>query len=718
MTAGTRRPTPARRGRGRRPQRIFALMMFVLGIAALGTATVYDQARRRDDLREAGQRASLQGAVEALRAAFADATASRAAELALVIAGRTGDLQDALAPRGPAALAYRSAFVLAPDRATTAAYPPAQTSLPPEIGELIERHRGVRTGAVASDIFLLDDTPTLVAVAAMPTVAVSEAGAPLLAAIRPLDADAVATLARTAGLSRLNLENQAASDGRPAQPLVDRNGRLISWLSWDADRPMTRTVQQLTPTIILAILSIVGLTALSLGLLRRNAQALLESEAQLWRLANEDSLTGLPNHHNMLDLVEDALAARSGDQIVTFAYIDLDGFKEINDSLGHQVGDQLLTAVAERLQSALPDEVEGGRFGGDEFAVVMTSHRAEDGVNLAQTVIETLAQPYWINGRVIEIAASIGLAQAPGDAATRDELTRRADLALRAAKTVGRSLLVCFDPVMDSEFEEQRFFKRELQKALAEDALAVHYQPIVAADGSRIVGVEALLRWTHPVRGIIPPTVFIPIAEQTGMMDELGAFVLKRALSDAMRWPDLYIAVNLSPVQVRERGIVERIKAALTWSGIEPGRLVLEITEGVLMENPAEAKERLEELRAIGVRIALDDFGSGYSSLSYLQRFPFDKLKIDQAFVKPLGRTGSGGVIIQAIVALGRALGVTVLVEGVETEQQRVLLRLAGCDEMQGFLFAEPCAPETLDRLWSESNLHPANARHAIRAGA
>jgi EAL domain-containing protein (putative c-di-GMP-specific phosphodiesterase class I) len=246
---------------------------------------------------------------------------------------------------------------------------------------------------------------------------------------------------------------------------------------------------------------------------------------------------------------------------------------------------------------------------------------------------------------------------------------------------------------------EQRFIRNELPRALATQTLDVHYQPIVAAAGGGILGVEALLRWTHRERGGISPAKFVPVAEQMGLMDELGHFVLQRALSDAKNWPDLYVSVNLSPLQVRNRGIVDVVRQALVRSGVAPGRLVLEITEGVLIDNPEEMVRRMKELRGLGVRIALDDFGSGYSSLGYLQRFPFDKLKIDRSFVIPLGKSANAAVIVQAIVALGRALGVSIVVEGVETEEQRVLLRLAGCDEMQGFLFARPAAVETIARL-------------------
>jgi predicted signal transduction protein with EAL and GGDEF domain len=346
----------------------------------------------------------------------------------------------------------------------------------------------------------------------------------------------------------------------------------------------------------------------------------------------------------------------------------------------------------------LPAQAVCGRIGGDEFAVMLTAGIDVDVEGIVRSVIEAIARPHWID-REVRVSAHAGLAQAPRHATTRGELTRRAELALRAAGKKGPGAVAVYERAIDTVSSDQKFIQRELPRALSANELELHYQPIVAANGARIVGVEALLRWTHSERGAIGPAVFIPVAEQMGLMDTLGAFVLRRALVDAKRWPSLYMAVNLSPLQVRDHTVVETVRAALAESGVKPSRLMLEITEGVLIDNPEEMVKRIADLHKLGVRIALDDFGSGYSNLGYLQRFPLDKLKIDRSFVTALGKSANGGVIIQAIVALGRALGLSVLVEGVETEQQRVLLRLAGCDEMQGFLFAKPAPAKAIDRL-------------------
>jgi predicted signal transduction protein with EAL and GGDEF domain len=327
---------------------------------------------------------------------------------------------------------------------------------------------------------------------------------------------------------------------------------------------------------------------------------------------------------------------------------------------------------------------------------------------MLRTLAMALKRPFCISEQAIQVNVTVGFAQAPLNADSLDDLARRADLALRAAKRKERGGLLPFVPAMDAEFDERRFIEGELRHALAEGELDVHYQPIVTADGGHIIGAEALLRWDHPVRGAIAPHTFVAAAEQTGLVMKLGEFVLRRACADIKRWPGLHVAVNLSPVQVRDPALCELVADALRQSGIAPSRLVLEITEGVLIDDPEAAKARLAALRARGVKLALDDFGAGYSSLTYLQRFPFDNFKIDKRFVAPLGRDATSQALIAAIVGLGRALDLTIQAEGVETEEQRVLLRLAGCAEMQGFLFANPGPRQALDRLVEAAAVRPA----------
>ena len=511
----------------------------------------------------------------------------------------------------------------------------------------------------------------------------------------------VRMLEQSVGLKDLKFETDPGASERELQPVMDAQGRIAGFLTWEKAHPMLQAMERLMPLIVAIAVVLVGFAGFSLLQLARARQELAASEEQARRAADEDKLTGMPNHAKTLELLDLALAERAGDDVTTFALIELDGMADANAQLGVLGGDELVAAVAARLQQALPEDAVCGRIGSDEFAVAFTAASGVDAGAVLRTALDAIARPHWID-TVVRISAHAGYAQAPRHADSRAELTRRAELALRAAAKKGAAAIVVFEHAIDTASSDQKFIQRELPRALTANELELHYQPIVSSHGARIVGVEALLRWTHATRGPIPPATFIPVAEQMGLMDTLGAFVLRRALGEAKRWPDLYVAVNLSPLQVRDASIVELVRSALADSGVPPARLMLEITEGVLIDNPDEMVKRIEDLHALGVRIALDDFGSGYSNLGYLQRFPLDKLKIDRSFVTALGSSANGGVIIQAIVALGRALGLTVVVEGVETEQQRVLLRLAGCDEMQGYLFARPAPAKAIDRLLAQ----------------
>jgi diguanylate cyclase (GGDEF)-like protein len=523
----------------------------------------------------------------------------------------------------------------------------------------------------------------------------------LFAQSEQVDPRFVRMVEQSTGLQDLKFETEPSLSAREMQPVIDAHGRIAGFFTWDKSHPMTRAMNRLMPFIGGIAVALVGFAGFSLWQLRRARRDLTASEEQAASAADRDKLTGLPNHAKTLELLDLTLSERAGDEVTTFALIELDGMADVTAHLGVLGSDELIVAVATRLKETLPAEAVCGRIGSDEFAVTLTGSSDMDAQAVIHGVLESIARPHWID-TVVRLSAHAGFAQAPQHATTRGELTRRAELALRAAAKKGPGAIVGYELSIDTISTDQKFIYRELPRALSSNEMELHYQPIVAAQGGRIVGVEALLRWTHATRGPIGPAVFIPVAEQMGLMDTLGAFVLRRALKEAKRWPDLYVAVNLSPLQVRDRSIVDLVRSVLAESGIAPSRLMLEITEGVLIDNPDEMVKRIEDLHALGVRIALDDFGSGYSNLGYLQRFPLDKLKIDRSFVVALGNSANGGVIIQAIVALGRALGLSITVEGVETEKQRVLLRLAGCDEMQGYLFAKPAPAKTIDRLLAQ----------------
>jgi diguanylate cyclase (GGDEF)-like protein len=528
-----------------------------------------------------------------------------------------------------------------------------------------------------------------------------------------LDDAKMPVIARLADLKDLRFDtDETGAAGREVQSVLSDSGRIVGWLSWAPDRALIRAMYWLWSFTAVFGIALAISAFRAAGLIQRLARLLATNLRTIRKLTSEDALTGLPNHRVMLETLEQALAHRHLG-VVVLALIDLDGFREVNDTHGRAGGDALLKSIAERLQAGLPPGAQFGRFDDDEFAVVMASDDIKAPSALAESLRTSLIRPIFMEQNW-QITAGIGIAQAPADGNTADELSRRADLALRAGKRKGRGTVQRFEPSIEMEFSEARFIRRELEAALGSDALQVHYQPVVAAAGGSMLGVEALLRWTHPSRGAIAPSVFIPLAEKSGLMPQLGEFVLRRALADGARWPNLSVAVNLSPIQIRDPKLIDLVGAAIRDSEVAPSRIIFEITEGVLIEDPQETLLKLEALRGLGVRLALDDFGTGYSSLSYLQKFPFNLIKIDRAFVASLGTTGHASAIIQSIVALGHALGMKVLAEGVETDEQRVLLRLAGCDEMQGFLFAKPRPAEAIDKVVAR----PAGARAVEKPAA
>jgi diguanylate cyclase (GGDEF)-like protein len=684
----------------------FALVL--VAVFALCAVFGYGLARESDERYQDQRRASLSGVMEEFRNVFADATRHAATHIAAAgMTDRTA-LARALEPSGLPRYRHEYACIVGADDKLIASFPDDMW-LPPEAARVIADFRAgtapVLNDAaeasnltpVATEVVLRDGHATLVAVAAVR--AGTQAGnerVPLLVRAKRFDERLTGVFERMSGVSGLAFDAEAPPADRDVQSFMDGQGRMVGWLSWKREHPTMDALLRLLPLLGIVAAGLVGFAISAIRQITRTTRQLASSEAQAYKIAYEDAVTGLPNRRKMFDLLDAALAEHAGGG-VTFGLIDLDGFADLKEALGEQGSDELLAAVGERLRGAMPAAVTLGRIGPSEFALVST--HAAQGMAAAQEAVRVMARPLWIASQAVQASLAIGLVCAPADGETREELMRRADLARRSIGHGSAVRVVGFDPEMEREFQDRLFIKRELRRTLAERGFDVHYQPIVAAEGQKIVGVEALLRWNHPTRGMIPPTEFIPIAEQTGLMPQLGEFVLRRALADAVRWKDVYVAVNMSPHQMRDKAMVGLVAHVLADTGMPPARVMLEVTEGVLIENPDEAKERLQQLRALGVKVALDDFGSGYSSLSYLRRFPIDKLKIDKEFVSPLGRSSDGGVIIQAIMALGRALGLTVLCEGVETEEQRILLRLAGCDEMQGFLFAKPAPRAAIERL-------------------
>ena len=416
------------------------------------------------------------------------------------------------------------------------------------------------------------------------------------------------------------------------------------------------------------------------------------AEQQITHLAHYDALTDLPNRALFHERLKQELADLGPGQRIAVHYIDIDEFKSVNDSLGHLIGDELLKSVAANLSRCLGTAGFVARLGGDEFAIVQTGVSTIDEVtDLVMSVYTAIRTPFECAGHQLTTDASIGIALAPEHGLDLNEILKNADLAMYAAKSAGRRTCRFFDPDMDAQARVRRTLELDLRQAIARGELEVYYQPCVSLQDGRITGCEALVRWHHPERGMVSPGEFIPIAEETGLINEIGEWVLSTACTDATSWPNgIRLAVNVSPVQFKSATLALKVTAALAASGLSASRLELEITEAVLIRDDDTALAILHQLRAIGVRIALDDFGTGYSSLSYLQRFPFDKIKIDRAFVEDLAEGDGSSSIVQAVVNIAAARRMTTTAEGVETEAQRQMLRALGCSEMQGYLFSPP----------------------------
>lgn len=421
-------------------------------------------------------------------------------------------------------------------------------------------------------------------------------------------------------------------------------------------------------------------------------------EAQITHMAHHDALTDLPNRALLLDRLEQALPLARRGQALAVLYLDLDRFKTVNDTLGHPVGDQLLKAVAERLSSCVRESDTVARMGGDEFVIVQVSlNQPLDATTLASRVRSLISKPFDLEGRHVTIDTSIGITMAPLDGDDPNQLLKNADLALYRAKSDGRGVYRFFEPEMDALMQERRVLELDLQRALAEDEFELHYQPIIDLEANAVSGFEALLRWRHPERGMIPPDAFIPIAEEIGLVVPLGQWVIEQVCSEAASWPShVKVAANVSPVQFQDENLVPSVIGALASSGIGSARLELEITEAALLLDSSSTLKKLHELRDLGVRIAMDDFGTGYSSLSYLRSFPFDKIKLDRSFVSHEAGETEANAIIEAVAGLSRNLGIATTAEGVETHEQLQRVRSARYTEAQGYLFSRPMPPEEI----------------------
>jgi diguanylate cyclase (GGDEF)-like protein len=470
-------------------------------------------------------------------------------------------------------------------------------------------------------------------------------------------------------------------------------------LAWRPKQPGGAVIVSFVPFVAVALVAFALLTLIIMRHMRQTAAAIADGERQLRHLALHDPVCGLPNRIYFSERLERAIVeVRNGGPSAAVFYIDLDHFKDVNDTLGHHIGDELILSVTRRLSEIIRDDDLVARLGGDEFAIIMTC--ASDSYSLqavAERILAAICTPFVVSGHGINIGASIGIAVI--DSCTHDarDILRYADMALYRAKNEGRNRACIYDAAMDADLSNRKLLESALRQAIKNRELHVVYQPIVDRSGKRVVGVEALARWIHPVQGEIPPARFIPIAEHSGLIVELGEFILRRACLDGRNWPGLTVSVNVSPLQFRRPDFVEAIERILGETAFEPNRLELELTESTLLGNLESAELSMLRLKGVGVCFALDDFGTGYSSLLYLRRFPFDKLKIDSSFVRSIEKAADAAAIVHAVVSLGRGLGMKVTAEGVETADQHLFLRAAGVHSMQGYRFGRPVTAVEID---------------------
>jgi diguanylate cyclase (GGDEF)-like protein len=430
------------------------------------------------------------------------------------------------------------------------------------------------------------------------------------------------------------------------------------------------------------------------------------SEDEINRLAKYDSLTGLPNRALMRRTLDEALETKSGPAVGCALFlIDLDRFKNVNDTLGHPIGDALLKQVAQRLSTVIGDKGQIGRLGGDEFKAVLPGQDEASLASLAERLIQQVSMPYLIEGHNISIGASVGIAVADRHEQSADALVRNADLALYSATAAGRGTFCFFAPEMHTEAQDRQMLENDLRKAIGRGELELYFQPVVHAASEELAGFEALVRWHHPSRGTISPSLFIPLAEECGLILQIGEWVMRKACDEAAGWPEhIRVAVNLSPIQFTDPSLPGTIVSALANSQIQPRQLELEITEGVFLVESESTDDMFAKLKGIGVRLALDDFGTGYSSLGYLKKTPFDKIKIDQSFVRGAAKKDSrNAAIIRAIVTLAESLGMDTTAEGAETHDELTLIRELGCSHIQGYIFGRPMAADEAAALAAQN---------------
>ena len=477
------------------------------------------------------------------------------------------------------------------------------------------------------------------------------------------------------------------------------DGGMPVHVFWAANRPGKAILERIAPALGVITLFFGFVTLIVLRTMRASTQELAVSERRAVEMAYRDPLTGLANRLRLVEELKQQIPSLAPGQKLGLFFLDLDGFKDINDTLGHPVGDELLAMVGERLEGILGSKGMTVRFGGDEFAVLAPISQTDEIARIAERIIETVRQPVNAGDHVLHVGVTLGVSLAPEHGREPEELLRRADIALYKAKAEGRGSHRIFDPADETVLQNRRAIERDIERAMWHDEFFTLYQPLYSADGERLEGVETLVRWQHPERGLVPPSDFIHVAEKSGLIVKLDEWVLRKACEHALEWPEISVAVNMSPSNFRHSNLAERVKRVVEETGFDPRRLEIEITEGMLLNANEDVLFDLQELREFGIRFAIDDFGTGYSSLGYLGSFPIDKIKIDQSFVQNLGVKEDAAAIVECVARLGRALGLVVTAEGVETSAQHRFVRAAGCQQIQGYFLSKPRRPAEIAEL-------------------
>jgi len=572
-----------------------------------------------------------------------------------------------------------------------------------------------RYGRSAAAVVRVGDHGELASVMAItPSVEMSlQSATPrILVSFIKLDAPYWQTAGRDMLLPDLGF-GRPSGERRGSFALRTDNGVALGMLSWTPRRPGLLLMKNVLPLILIGLaISILVVSALARRLISAS-RALEAREAAAQHIANHDALTQLPNRRKLeSELAVFAQRAEKDGLRLAIACVDIDRFKDINDTLGHQAGDQLICALADRLRAAVRDDDFVARLGGDEFAILRSCRTGSDGDALLAAVRGCFGTPFPVTGHLIEADASAGIAFAEAGRSFED-LMREADIALYEAKAAGRGRDVRFEKAMGKKIEKRRMLEVDLRKAIAQRELSVLYQPIVDASNGQISSVEALCRWTSPRHGQVPPDIFIPIAEEAGLMADIGRFVIEQAVTDSLKWPLLHTAINVSAAQLRSVSILDDLIGPTERLGVSPERITIEITESVLLSNDGHTSRMLQVLRELGFSLALDDFGTGYSSLAYIRDFPFDLLKIDRSFVHGLKNSDRALAIIEAVANFGRILGKHVVAEGIETEQEMQAMQRAGCTHLQGYLFSRPVAAERIETMVALGRLSAARSEEA-----